>query len=408
MTDDVLLRVDGVSKKFCHSLKRSLWYGVQDVVGDLLGHDQSSQDLRRHEFWAVDDVSFEVRRGESLGLVGRNGAGKTTLLKMLSGLIKPDRGRIEVHGRVGGLIALGAGFNPVLTGRENIYVNAAVLGLSKREIDAKYDEIVDFAEIGEFIDAPVQNYSSGMYVRLGFAVATALKPDVLLLDEVLAVGDANFRAKCARRLGTILESAAVIMVSHFAYYIQRICNEALLLRHGKIVSQGNPGDILTLYASDDVASKTAFTVFDDKVLDARIVDASKETHHCGYLTIRVRIDLSEPMRCDDARLNISDHSEHLVAKVILDDLVGSLDQGANELSISVGPIFLAKGEYLGTLILWTAGGKKPLATLSNAFTFENEGPINFGISYLPPAQASVLRLTATGGQTPSLRRAAPR
>jgi lipopolysaccharide transport system ATP-binding protein len=401
MTDDVLIRVDGVSKKFCHSLKRSLWYGVQDAVGDLLGHDQSNQGLRRHEFWAVDDVSFEVCRGQSLGLVGSNGAGKTTLLKLLSGLIKPDRGRIEVHGRVAGLIALGAGFNPVLTGRENIYVNAAVLGLSKREIDAKYDEIVDFAEIGEFIDDPVQNYSSGMYVRLGFAVATALKPDVLLLDEVLAVGDANFRAKCFRRLGSILESAAVILVSHFAYHIQRICDEAFLLRHGKIVSQGNPRDILTMYASDDVVSKNAFTVFDDKVLDARIVDASKETHHGGYLTIRVLIGLSESMRCDVARLNISDHSEHVLAQVMLDDLVGPLDQGPNELSISVGPIFLAKGEYLGTLVLLTAGGKKPLATLSNSFRFKNEGPTNFSASYLPPAQSSVLRLTATGGRQSS-------
>ena len=172
MTEDVLIRMEGVSRRFCHSLKRSLWYGVQDTFYDLLGRDISTQKLRHNEFWAVDDVSFELKRGECLGLVGRNGAGKTTLLKMLNGLIKPDRGRIVIRGRLGALIALGAGFNPVLTGRENIYINGAVLGLSRKEIDREIDGIIDFAEIGDFIDAPVQSYSSGMHVRLGFAVAT--------------------------------------------------------------------------------------------------------------------------------------------------------------------------------------------------------------------------------------------
>ncbi len=199
MSGDVLVRVEGVSKKFCRDLKRSLWYGLKDTAADLLGRNGASS-LRLDEFWAVDGVSFELRRGDCLGLIGRNGAGKTTLLKMLNGLMKPDKGRIEIRGRVGALISLGAGFNPILTGRENIYVNGSVLGLPTREIDAKLDEIVDFAEIGEFIDSPVQSYSAGMQVRLGFAVATALRPDVLLLDEVLAVGDAAFRAKCYDRL----------------------------------------------------------------------------------------------------------------------------------------------------------------------------------------------------------------
>src|SRR5262245_19344614 len=139
---DVLIRVENVSKKFCRRLKRSLWYGVQDAIGDLLGLDSSAQDLRRQEFWAVDDVSFEVRRGYCLCLIRRNGSGKTTLLKMLNGIIKPDRGRIEMRGRVGALIALGAGFNPILTGRENIYINGAVLGLSRSEIDRKMDDII--------------------------------------------------------------------------------------------------------------------------------------------------------------------------------------------------------------------------------------------------------------------------
>ena len=160
---DTLVRVSGVSKKFCLSLKKSLWYGLCDMGRELTGRRRGEHGgLRTKEFWAVNNVSFELKRGECLGLIGRNGAGKTTLLKMLNGLIKPDAGRIEMRGRVGALIALGAGFNPILTGRENIYVNGSVLGLTKKEIGAKLDEIVDFAEIGDFIDTPVQNYSSGM------------------------------------------------------------------------------------------------------------------------------------------------------------------------------------------------------------------------------------------------------
>ena len=165
---------------------------------------QLSPPLRDGEFWAVNDVSFELRRGECLGLIGHNGAGKTTLLKMLNGLIKPDAGSITIRGRVGALIALGAGFNPILTGRENIYINGSVLGLSKKEIDGKIDEIIDFAEIGEFIDSPVQNYSSGMSVRLGFSIASSLSPDVLILDEVLAVGDIGFVIKCLNRVRQLL------------------------------------------------------------------------------------------------------------------------------------------------------------------------------------------------------------
>jgi lipopolysaccharide transport system ATP-binding protein len=234
-SQDVLIKVQGVSKKFCRSLKRSLWYGVEDIASDLnpfRGSQSENSKLRSGEFWAVNDVSFELRRGECLGLIGGNGAGKTTLLKMLNGLIKPDKGRIEMRGRVGALIALGAGFNPILTGRENIYVNGSVLGLRKKEIDEKIEDIIDFAEIREFIDSPVQSYSSGMQVRLGFSIATALNPDVLLLDEVLAVGDAAFRVKCFNRMYDVLQRAAVVFVSHNMPQLTRICSRLMLLKYG--------------------------------------------------------------------------------------------------------------------------------------------------------------------------------
>jgi len=248
MSDDVLVKVDNVSKRFCRSLKRSLWYGLQDLGSEIGGRrhgggsglPQSSADvqLRPDEFWAVKDVSFELRRGECLGLIGRNGAGKTTLLRMLNGLIKPDTGRIEMKGRVGALIALGAGFNPVLSGRENIYVNAGVMGLGKREIEEKLEEIVDFAEIGDFIDAPLQSYSSGMQVRLGFAASTILDPDVLILDEVLAVGDTSFRYKCYKRMDQMRSRSAVIFVSHDMPNIGRICNLAMVIQKGQPIFYG--------------------------------------------------------------------------------------------------------------------------------------------------------------------------
>jgi ABC-type polysaccharide/polyol phosphate transport system ATPase subunit len=260
---DVLVKVEGVSKRFCRTLKRSMWYGVEDIFADLnpFGGNRSSvktfeecaarvsspmsnssrngQDLRPDEFWAVNNVSFELRRGECLGLIGRNGAGKTTLLKMLNGLIKPDHGRIEIRGRVGALIALGAGFNPILTGRENIYANGSVLGLSKKEIENKFDEIVDFSGLQEFIDMPVQSYSTGMQVRLGFAVATAIESNVLLIDEVLAVGDASFQTKCINVIkGLQKRGVAIILVSHDMHNILRYCQSGLYLNHGHVAAAG--------------------------------------------------------------------------------------------------------------------------------------------------------------------------
>ena len=217
-----------MSKKFCRNLKKSLWYGVKDGISEIL-IGQSSKILRKDEFWALDNVSFELRRGECLGLLGKNGAGKTTLLKMLSGLIKPDKGTVSLKGKVGGLIALGAGFNGILTGRENIRTNGAILGYSRKEIEERMNQIIDFAEIHEFIDAPVNTYSSGMNVRLGFAIAVILsKPDVLLLDEVLAVGDIGFTIKCLNAVREMMKNSAVIFVSHNMQFISRFCTQTIL------------------------------------------------------------------------------------------------------------------------------------------------------------------------------------
>jgi lipopolysaccharide transport system ATP-binding protein len=249
--NEVILSVKGVSKKFCRSLKRSLFYGIQDIASELVGMREKCETLRNEEFWALKDVSFQLRRGEALGFVGKNGSGKTTLLRIIAGLIKPDTGCVQGKGRIAPLIALGAGFNPILTGRENIYTNMSILGLSKKEIDQRFDAVVDFAEIGDAIDAPVKTYSSGMAARLGFASAIHTQPDILLLDEVLAVGDIKFKTKCYGKLHELRQKGtSFVMVSHSSHSMTSICDSAIYLQNGKKVLSGNPILVMNKYEND--------------------------------------------------------------------------------------------------------------------------------------------------------------
>lgn len=255
---EVVVSVKNVSKKFCKTLKRSMAYGIADLSKNLIGIRPNSKGLRKDEFWAVKDVSFELKRGEVLGLIGVNGSGKTTLLRLLSGIFPPDKGEISIKGRVGALIAVGAGFHPYMTGRENIYLNGTILGMSHKEIHSKFEAIVDFAEIGDFLDAPVSTYSSGMRVRLGFSIATAIKPDILLIDEVLAVGDITFRNKCLRKISEIKEKAkAVIFISHDMDQIKAICDRVILLHYGEIIHIGEKDNVLNKYfnLSNDITYK---------------------------------------------------------------------------------------------------------------------------------------------------------
>ncbi len=235
---DAIVKVDGVSKKYCRFIKHTMLYGTADLARSFFGFNQHTERLRNGEFWAVDDLNFELRRGETLGLIGPNGSGKSTILKLINGIFLPDKGKIEIKGRVGALIDVGAGFHPMLTGRENIYINGAILGMRKKEIDKKFDQIVDFAEISDFIDAPIKHYSSGMVVRLGFAVAVHTEPDIMLIDEVLAVGDIGFRAKCFNAISKISQNAVVLFVSHSMHQITRVCTDICVINKGKAVYMG--------------------------------------------------------------------------------------------------------------------------------------------------------------------------
>ena len=250
MENNAVIQVNGVSKKFCRSLKRSMWYGFCDILRDTAGLHPKSDRLRRKEFWAVDDVSFELKKGETLGLIGPNGAGKTTILKMLNGIVLPDKGSLRIKGRVGALIQVGAGFHPQLTGRENIYINGAILGMGKREIDKKFDAIVEFADIGDFLDTPVKHYSSGMFVRLGFAVAVHCEPEILLVDEVLAVGDTGFQTKCFNKIGELKKNGTTaILVSHNMHIVSTFTQKVILLNNAKPKYFNNVAEGIQEYTS---------------------------------------------------------------------------------------------------------------------------------------------------------------
>lgn len=240
--DDLVLSVEGVSKKYCRNLKRAMWYGLADIAGQFRGRKPEAAGLprlRAGEFFAVRDAGFSVRRGECVGLIGPNGAGKSTMLKMVNGLIRPDAGRIAIRGRTGALIELGTGFNPVLSGRENVYINAAVLGLSRAETTRRLDAIVEFAGLGHVINDPVKTYSSGMKMRLGYAVAAHLDPDLLIMDEVLAVGDVGFRMKCFQHLNELpRRGTAIIIVTHAVGMLPRVCSRTVVFDQGQIVFDG--------------------------------------------------------------------------------------------------------------------------------------------------------------------------
>ncbi len=244
-----MLCLQTVGKKFCRGLRRSLLYGSADIAKTFLGIRYNTENLRPKEFWALQDISFKMKQCEALGVIGGNGAGKSTMLRLISGIFSPDKGRIAVRGRIGTLIALGAGFHPYLSGRENILLNGAVLGMSREEIAGRTDEIIDFAGIGEFIDAPVSTYSSGMRVRLGFSIAINSSPDILIIDEVLAVGDLDFMKKSYARMEKLIKNNGVtaVVVSHNMATIQRLCARTLVLEKGKSVFLGDTSAAISCY-----------------------------------------------------------------------------------------------------------------------------------------------------------------
>lgn len=242
----VVIKADNVGKKYV--LKHEQAERYKTFAGKITSLGKSLKMPATEEFWALDDVSFKVNQGERVGIIGRNGAGKSTLLKILSRIVTPTRGRIEITGRVSSLLEVGTGFHPELSGRENILLNGSILGMSKQEIMKKFDEIVDFAEVERFLDTPVKRYSSGMYVRLAFAVAAHLEPDIFIVDEVLAVGDATFQKKCLGKMNDVTgQGRTVLFVSHNMDAIQKLCNTGIFLQKGKLMDAGPIQSVVQKY-----------------------------------------------------------------------------------------------------------------------------------------------------------------
>lgn len=253
-----IIEVRNIGKKYDIAHMRGGYVALRDVIANIVRSpfsflkDKAERAVglkKQEEFWALKDISFNISKGEVVGIIGSNGAGKSTLLKILSQITPPTTGEIILRGKVGSLLEVGTGFHPELTGRENIFLNGAILGMKKKEIEKKFDEIVEFAGIGKFLDTPVKRYSSGMYVRLAFAVAAHMDPDILLVDEVLAVGDAEFQKKCLGKMDEITrqQGRTILFVSHNLSAIQQLCAKCILLNNGEIVSIGNTKDVLDLY-----------------------------------------------------------------------------------------------------------------------------------------------------------------
>lgn len=249
MNQDTVLEVSGLSKKFCRSLKRSMYYGAVDVMKAIFTASSTKAPvLRAGEFWALDDVSFSVRKGETFGILGLNGSGKSTLLRLISGIFPPDKGEIAYKGKLGSLIALGAGFHPHMTARENIFLNGTILGMTREELEQKFEDIVQFSELGAFLDSPISTFSSGMVVRLGFAIAIHSNLDIMLIDEVLSVGDVSFQNKCLRKIyEKKQEGVAFLFVSHAIETVRLVCDRGLLLNGGQKVELGDIDQVLMSY-----------------------------------------------------------------------------------------------------------------------------------------------------------------
>jgi lipopolysaccharide transport system ATP-binding protein len=324
--------------------------------------------LRRapHEtFWALRDVSLGVGEGEVLGLIGRNGAGKTTLLKILSRITRPTTGWAEIRGRVRSLLEVGTGFHPELTGRENMYLSASILGMSKREIDRKFDEIVAFAEIEKFIETPVKHYSSGMYVRLAFAVAAHLEPEILLVDEVLAVGDINFQKKCLGKMGEVAKGGrTVVLVSHQLNQIRRLCERVAWVDGGSIRQVGPTHEVVSAYESgtsrgenDQRGNVAERQMGKGRFLRWEIVKPRTENPHTltqlATTTVKFTVELHEPLRQGHHGIALFNHERQLIWGRAADHL--ELPSGRHEISYTFPMLPLRPGTYGWLVSLYSQG-----------------------------------------------------
>lgn len=357
---DVVLKVEGLSKKFCMSLKRSMLYGTYDVARDMLSVPQKDVKLRTSEFWALQDINFELKRGETLGLIGQNGCGKTTLLRLINGIFPPDKGKITINGRIGALIAVGAGFHPHMTGRENVYLNGAILGMTKAEIKSKFDEIVDFSGVERYIDTPVKRYSSGMYVRLAFAVAAHLEPEILVVDEVLAVGDSEFQKKALGKMQEVSkgQGRTVLFVSHNMAAMQNLCENCILLLNGTINFHGESSRVIDKYLSQRTVKNKSFSETKERLGNGLLhftnglINGKSSNDFIGIEAFKttefeLHYTVANDIKIQSARIDIGINN-HLGVRVawLSSDILGTtIDLTLGKIIFCIDSFPLAPGDY---------------------------------------------------------------
>ena len=408
---DTAIRIEDLSKKYIISHQNSLRYnslreklaeGAKASVNRFFRSvSKTSEEQKQEEFWALKDVSMNVEQGEIVGIIGRNGAGKSTLLKILSRITEPTSGRIEIQGRAASLLEVGTGFHKELTGRENIYLNGAILGMTKSEIKTKFDEIVAFAEVERFLDTPVKRYSSGMYVRLAFSVAAHLEPDILIVDEVLAVGDAAFQKKCLGKMeaASSKEGRTVLFVSHNMETVQALCSKAYLLENGKLVYGGPTKEVISRYLESVKTIMLSNGTSLDKRQD-RSGDGSAKAIYCKVVdaddggviksTSRLKLTIGyrsmEPLLHPQFSATIYDYNSNIGLISLHSETVGGIPDTLatqGEVTCVTEPLFLTPGRCYINLTLLRAGGQVKADYVQYAAYFDVEACDIFGLGKLP-------------------------
>lgn len=382
--NDFAIRAEGLSKKYTLGNPAAQYDSVRDLFANGIKLLTSGKKNQPREFWALRDVSFEIGRGENVGIIGLNGAGKSTLLKILSQIVTPTEGQANIRGRLGALLEVGTGFHQELTGRENIFLYGSILGMGRSEVEAKFDQIVEFSEIEKFLDTPVKRYSSGMYVRLAFAVAAHLEPDILLMDEVLAVGDFAFQRKCmdfARSLGK--RGSTILFVSHNMFSIKSFCPRVIYLKGGQVVFDGPTDEGLKLYETDNRLSVSPWFHSEDglpppiEITDIAQMDIQgvKKTvfRHGERMKIRIRYNASRPVKNPDFRIGI-DRADELHCCAFSTEADGlSIPEvfGEGEIELITPPLPIVADSY-NTTVTVRVEGRSLISQIGEPFHISHE------------------------------------
>jgi lipopolysaccharide transport system ATP-binding protein len=417
---DSVIRVENLGKKYIighqkqeryTTLRDSIASGAKGLLKPFQRGKSKEADGSAEEFWALKDVSFEIKQGDRVGIIGRNGAGKSTLLKILSRITEPTKGRISINGRVASLLEVGTGFHPELTGRENIFLNGAILGMGREEIKQKFDEIVDFAEVERFLDTPVKRYSSGMYVRLAFAVAAHLEPEILIVDEVLAVGDAQFQKKCLGKMQEVgKEGRTVIFVSHNMAAISQLCDTAVLLKQGHVLVQGSTESVVRQYlATSSIAqAQTKISPCGIQLLEIGIYDAHDEfktdspTFGRDY-NLKLILKAEKPITHSGVVIKIYDALSVLISSICSPE--EGLDvftlNNTTQIIFSLPNLQLFPGDYTASVFVHRSNDSHTYLESEDALSFEVQPAIVKDAMWAYRKDHGVVRI-ANGGSVSSL------